>query len=244
MNYVTPMRRTHPPTMTEPAGSHDPVSVDFGGGLAFLHTPSIPSRGALALTHGAGGNCESPLLLRIASVWATAGFTVMRFDLPFRTRKPKGPPHPSRSAEDRQAIAEAIDHLRHHTTGFVAFGGHSYGGRQGSMIAAEHPGLADGLVLTSYPLHPPGKPEKARIQHLPELHTPAVFVHGTKDPFGTTAELAAALKLIPAATLVVDVLGAGHDLTPSKYDVPRRTLDGAVALFGASETVPRFDPAR
>ncbi|WP_415974690.1 alpha/beta fold hydrolase [Rhodococcus sp. 077-4] len=230
-------------------GPDAPAHIELGGGVAFLHTPSIPSRGGLALTHGAGGNCESLLLQRIATVWTAAGFTVLRFDLPFRVRKPKGPPHPSRSAEDRLGIVAAIERLRTDTTGFIAFGGHSYGGRQGAMIAAERPDLVDGLVLTSYPLHPPGKPEKARTQHLPELRTPTVVVHGTRDPFGTTAELSAALTLVPAPTLLVDIEGAGHDLAPVKYDAAAKTLDGAVSLFGSptsdsSVVVPLFDPSR
>lgn len=235
--------------MPELDGPDAPADIDLGGGVAFLHTPSIPSRGGLVLTHGAGGNCESLLLQRIATVWTAAGFTVLRFDLPFRVRKPKGPPHPSRSAEDRLGIAAAVERLRGETDGFIAFGGHSYGGRQGSMIAAEQPDLVDGLVLTSYPLHPPGKPERARTQHLPELRTPAVVVHGTKDPFGTTAELSAALALVPAPTLLVDLEGAGHDLTPTKYDAAAKTLAGAASLFGAptsdsSVVVPLFDPSR
>ncbi|MCZ4518359.1 alpha/beta fold hydrolase [Rhodococcus ruber] len=231
--------------MPELDGPDAPADIELGGGVAYLHTPSIPSRGGLALTHGAGGNCESLLLQRIAAVWSKAGFTVLRFDLPFRVRKPKGPPHPSRSAEDRLGIAAAIDRLRVETSGFIAFGGHSYGGRQGSMIAAERPDLVDGLVLTSYPLHPPGKPEKARTQHLPELRTPTVVVHGTKDPFGTTAELSAALALVPAPTLLVDIEGAGHDLAPIKYDAATRTLAGAVSLFSdSSVVVPPFDPLR
>jgi pimeloyl-ACP methyl ester carboxylesterase len=128
-----------------------PADIELGGGVAFIHTPPIPSRGGLALTHGAGGNCGSVLLQNIASVWAAAGFTVLRFDLPFRVRKAKGPPHPSRSEEDRMGIAAAVDRLRAETDGFVVFGGHSYGGRQGAMIASEQPGLVDGLVLSPIP---------------------------------------------------------------------------------------------
>ena len=226
-----------------------PADIELGGGVAFLHTPPIPSRGGLALTHGAGGNCGSVLLQNIASVWAAAGFTVLRFDLPFRVRKAKGPPHPSRSEEDRMGIAAAVDRLRAETDGFVVFGGHSYGGRQGSMIASEQPGLVDGLVLTSYPLHPPGKPDKLRTHHLPDLRTPTVVLHCTKDPFATTEELGAAFALVPAPTLLIDIDGAGHDLAPAKYDAAQRTLDAAVSLFESpladpSGVVPLFDPSR
>ncbi|MFI8569393.1 alpha/beta family hydrolase [Rhodococcus sp. NPDC078407] len=235
--------------MPELDGPDAPAEVDLGGGVAFLHTSRIPSRGGLALTHGAGGNCNSVMLQQIAAEWAAAGFTVLRFDLPFRVRKAKGPPHPSRSEDDRLGIAAAVERLRAETTGFIAFGGHSYGGRQGSMIASEQPGLVNGLVLTSYPLHPPGKPDRLRTEHLPALRTPTVVLHGTKDPFATTAELEAAFALVPAPTLLVDIDGAGHDLAPAKYDAARRTLEAAVSLFGTSPSdpsvvVPPFDPSR
>jgi uncharacterized protein len=91
-------------------------------------------------------------------------------------------------------------------------GGHSYGGRQSSMLCAEMPELVAGLLLLSYPLHPIRKPEELRTQHLPSLRTPALFVHGTRDPFGTIAELEPAIEMIPARTKLVEVQGAGHDL--------------------------------
>jgi predicted alpha/beta-hydrolase family hydrolase len=91
-------------------------------------------------------------------------------------------------------------------------GGHSYGGRQATMLCAEEAGLVDGLVLMSYPLHPPRKPEQLRTQHLPQLHTPSLFIEGTRDPFGSIEEMEAALKLIPGRTELFKVEGAGHDL--------------------------------
>ena len=91
-------------------------------------------------------------------------------------------------------------------------GGHSYGGRQTAMLAAEHPGGADGLLLLSYPLHPPKKPEQMRTAYFPELRTPALFVHGTGDPFGSLEELREAIAAIPAPTDVLPVEGAAHDL--------------------------------
>jgi predicted alpha/beta-hydrolase family hydrolase len=96
--------------------------------------------------------------------------------------------------------------------GKLFLSGHSYGGRQSSMLCAEHPGLVAGLLLLSYPLHPPRKPEQQRTQHLPNLRTPALFVHGTRDPFGSIPEIERALKMIPAKTKLLPVEGAGHDL--------------------------------
>ncbi len=80
------------------------------------------------------------------------------------------------------------------------------------MLCAEEPGLVEGLLLLSYPLHPPRKPGQLRIQHLPDLRTPSLFVEGTRDPFGTIEEIENAMKLIPAKTRLLTVEGAGHDL--------------------------------
>jgi len=80
------------------------------------------------------------------------------------------------------------------------------------MIAAERPGMADGLLLLSYPLHPPGKPEQLRTAYFPQWQTPALFVHGTRDPFGSIEELRAAITAIPARVDIMEVQSAGHDL--------------------------------
>jgi uncharacterized protein len=79
-------------------------------------------------------------------------------------------------------------------------GGHSYGGRQASMLAAEEPDLAAGLLLLSYPLHPPRRPARLRTAHFPKLTTPALFVHGTRDPFGSMDEMRAAVDSSPGRT--------------------------------------------
>ncbi|USC16670.1 alpha/beta family hydrolase [Rhodococcus sp. 11-3] len=183
-----------------------------------LHHPAGVPRGAVALTHGAGGNCDAAILRQVCSAFADAGFLALRFDLPFRRRRPKGPPQPSRAAEDRAGIAAAAEAMRVRTVGPLVLGGVSYGGRQTSILAAEQPDVADALVLLSYPLHPPGKPGKARTEHLPSLTVPTVFAHGDRDPFGTLDELRAALTLIPAPVVLVPVTGAAHDLGKAKTD--------------------------
>ena len=85
------------------------------------------------------------------------------------------------------------------------------------MLAAEEPALADALLLLSYPLHPPNKPDQLRTAHFPSLRTPAVFVHGTKDPFGTIEELRTALQIIPVRTELVTLEGLGHDLARGRF---------------------------
>jgi predicted alpha/beta-hydrolase family hydrolase len=177
-----------------------------------LHQPEHPTGEALALTHGASANCQSPLLVKLARAFAESGLLVLRYDLPFRQLRPKGPPHPAGAARDREGVLHAVKTLRGMASGRVFAGGHSYGGRQTAMTAAEQPGMADALVLLSYPLHPPGKPEQMRTAYFPDLRTPALFVLGSSDAFGTPDELNGAVRLIPAHTDVMLVERAGHDL--------------------------------
>jgi len=177
-----------------------------------LHVPGEPGGDALALTHGAGSNCNASLLVQVARAFAGAGFLVLRFDLPFRQLRPAGPPFPASAARDREGIERAVKALREMARGRIYAGGHSYGGRQSAMAAAERPDMAAGLLLLSYPLHPPRKPDQKRTGFFPELRTPALFVHGTRDPFASTEELREAMALIPAPTDLLPVERAGHDL--------------------------------
>ena len=199
----------------------------------YLHVPETPNGSGLILTHGAGGNAQAPLLRALADTFSAAGVTVFRCDLPYRQTRSFGPPGPADAARDRAGLMNAVVVLRtilgapllaevarsgdfarnqEKEKANIFLGGHSYGGRQSSMLCAEEPELVSGLLLLSYPLHPPRRPEQQRTQHLPDLHTPTLFVHGSRDPFGTTEELERALKMIPARTKLITVDGAGHDL--------------------------------
>jgi predicted alpha/beta-hydrolase family hydrolase len=201
----------------------------------FLHRPSSPSGNGLVLTHGAGGNAQMIMLVALAEAFAGAGFMVLRCNLPFRQSRPFGPPRPAEAARDREGLKNAVAAIRELSPGRVFLGGQSYGGRQASMLLAEEP-IADGLMLLSYPLHPPGKPDQLRTQHLPSLHVPTLFVEGTRDPFATIKEIEDARKLIPAKTELLTVEGAGHDLGfkgKSKRDeLPSRVLGRFQQLFG------------
>jgi uncharacterized protein len=164
------------------------------------------------MTHGAGGNAQAPLLRALGETFADGGLTVLRCNLPYRQARSFGPPGPGDAARDRAGLRNAVAAVKHVVPGNIFLGGHSYGGRQASMLCAEEPDLVSGLLLLSYPLHPPRRPEQQRTQHLPDLHTPTLLVHGTRDPFGTLAELERAIKMIPAKTKLLPVEGAGHDL--------------------------------
>ena len=178
----------------------------------FLHLPDNPTGDGFVLTHGAGSNAAAPLLVALAETLSADGFTVLRCDLPYRQMKSFGPPGPGDAARDRAGLKNALAALKKMVPGRLFLGGHSYGGRQSSMLCAEDPVLASALLLLSYPLHPPRKPEQQRTQHLPDLRTPTLFVEGTRDPFGSIAETERAIKMIPAKTKLMVVEGAGHDL--------------------------------
>lgn len=171
------------------------------------------------LTHGAGSDCNAPLLIAVAARFSQAGMTVLRCDLAFRRPGAKGPPSPATAAADRESLRAAVAALRDLVPGRIYLGGHSYGGRQASLLAADAPDIAAALLLLSYPLHPPKKPTQLRVEHFPRLCVPALFVHGTADAFGSIAELGAAIAAIPAPTRLVAIDGAGHDLKRGRFDL-------------------------
>ena len=158
--------------------------------------------------------------------------TVLRFDLPFRQLRPHGPPPRGSAERDQQGLHTAVAYMRRQTSGRVFLGGHSYGGRQASILSAAEPGLVDRLLLLSYPLHPPQRPSELRTGHFPDLKTPALFVHGTRDGFGSIDEMAAALRFIPARTELLPITGAGHELmTKKNRDELAKVVVEAFRLF-------------
>ena len=182
----------------------------------FLHRPKAEPGGGLVLTHGAGSDCRSPLLVALAEEFCAAGWLVLRCDLPFRQARPHGPPPRGSAERDQAGLRAAIAAMRRHTATRVYLGGHSYGGRQASMLAAAEPGVADALLLLSYPLHPPQRPDVMRTAHLPDLRVPSLFVHGSQDGFGSIPEMETAIHLIPMRTELIAVPDAGHELITRK----------------------------
>lgn len=208
----------------------------------FLHRPGSASRAGLVLTHGAGSDCDAPLLVALAAAFAARAVTVLRCDLPYRQGRRTGPPRPGTAALDRAGLKRAVALLGRLCPERVFVGGQSYGGRQASMLAAEEPQVADALLLLSYPLHPPGHPDRPRTGHFPRLRVPALFAHGSLDPFGSLDELEAARALVPARTALIAIDGAGHGLgrvardSRPAADTVERVVDGFLAFVGGGET--------
>ncbi|MBI1354712.1 MAG: alpha/beta hydrolase [Acidobacteria bacterium] len=188
-----------------------PALPDEPAVVGSLHEPVGETLGAIVLTHGAGGDRSSALLVSLCDAFARLGWAALRCDLPYRQKRPSGPPSPSGAKRDQEGLARALDSLREKSER-VFLGGSSYGGRQASMLLAERPELAHGLLLLSYPLHPPGKPEQLRTAHFPSLQTPTLFAHGSKDVFGEVSEMREAQRLIPAPVDLLVFEGASHGL--------------------------------
>jgi uncharacterized protein len=209
----------------------DAVAFSEGRVRGFIHRASGDGRDGLVLTHGAGGNARMALLEAVARAFAGAGVCALRCDLPFRLRRPYGPPSPASAAADRMGLKEAAAVMRSLVPGRVFLGGQSYGGRQASVLAAEDGAATEGLLLLSYPLHPPGRPHQARTSHWPALRTPALFVHGSRDPFASSEELRTAVALIPALTRIVEIEGAGHDLGRGAWNAKESVVEPFLELM-------------
>jgi predicted alpha/beta-hydrolase family hydrolase len=192
-----------------------------------LHRASGSDSDCLVLTHGAGANCQAPLLKTMAEAFCAAGVTVLRCDLPFRQARPHGPPMRGASERDQEGLRAAVAAMRRESPGRIFLGGHSYGGRQASILAAATPGLVERLLLLSYPLHPPKRPDQMRTAHFPSLQTPALLVSGERDGFGSKAEMESALELIPVRTELMMIPGAGHELMTAKNraELPGRVVE-------------------
>ena len=169
------------------------------------------STAALLLTPGASASRDQPALVAVDEAVAGLGVVVERMDFPYRLAGRRAPDRPEVLVAAVRDGAAALAARAGVAPADVFLGGRSMGGRMCSMaVAAGLP--ARGLVLISYPLHPPGRPDRARTGHLPELTVPCLFVSGTRDAFGSREELEAATAAIPGPVTHVWLEGGDHGL--------------------------------
>jgi predicted alpha/beta-hydrolase family hydrolase len=196
----------------------------------------------LLLAHGAGAGQTHPWMRRVAAGLAARGITVATFDFGYMASGRRVPDPPAiLEAAYREAYRALL--VLEGQSAFVFVGGKSMGGRIGSQVlaAGDLTPVPSGLVCFGYPLHPPGKPQQRRDRHLVSIRTPILFLHGSKDPFGTPDEMTALASALPNATLHV-VEGGDHSLAASKRADPHGTrleeaLDVAATWIRA-RTVP------
>ena len=165
----------------------------------------------VVLTPGAGAGSDHAALVSIDRALAADGITVDRVDFPYRLAGRRAPDRPPVLIATVVDAARALAERLGVGPDRIALGGRSMGGRMCSMAVAD--GLpAAALILVSYPLHPPGRPERLRTDHFPGIAVPCLFVSGTKDAFGTPEELEAATTAIPGPVTHVWLQGGDHGL--------------------------------
>jgi predicted alpha/beta-hydrolase family hydrolase len=171
-----------------------------------VDAPKGQPNAVLVLGHGAGGDLNDPLLAAVAKALSSRGMTVVRFNFPYRDA---GRRAPGSQADSENAYRDVATSQR--MAGVPLFcGGKSYGGRMASHIAAEGFEM-DGLVFLSYPLHPPGKPDRLRDAHLRDIHAPMLFIQGTRDPFAQADLLDKTVTSLRDARLL-RIEGGDHSL--------------------------------
>ncbi len=188
----------------------------------------------LLLAHGAGAPMDSDFMNAIAAALAGRGIGVARFEFPYmaRRRTEGGKKPPDRAPVLLESWRRAIDSAEWNFPGArLAIGGKSMGGRMATLLAAEPdcPGSVEAVITLGYPFHPPGKPDKLRTDHFGALAKPVLMVQGTRDPFGTRADVAG--YVLPKRATVLWAEDGDHDLKPRKAS--GRTHDQAIAEAGA-----------
>lgn len=182
-----------------------------------VHKPRQRSGIAVLLTHGAGGTLDTPGLVGLADVIARLGHVVVRVNLPHREAGRKSSPRADRVVGPFTEVARAVagkvdaDHW--------VLGGKSYGGRVATMAVAEG-AEALGLFCYGYPLHPPGKPEKLRVEHWPDVDIPVAILQGARDSFGTPDEFEPHIKKFPRRTTMIVVAGGDHSCKVTGKNAP------------------------
>jgi predicted alpha/beta-hydrolase family hydrolase len=180
-----------------------PVSVAFDG-------PRDASL-VVVLAHGAGAGMDADFMVAAAAALGSEGFRVCRFNFLYTELGKKAPDRQPVLEETYRAVLEGVRSEHDH----VVIGGKSLGGRIASMIVAQG-APADGLVFFGYPLHPPGRPDRIRKAHLPDIKVPMLFVEGTRDPFCPLETLEGVRAELKAPNEVAVIDGGDHSLKVPK----------------------------
>jgi len=179
----------------------------------------------VVLGHGAGANQLSNFMCMIAGGLAARGIDAMTFDFLYMEQKRHVPDPKARLESCYQAVIKTALGHRKLKQNRLVIGGKSMGGRIASQVAAAHPEDIAGLVFLGYPLHPPGRPDKLRADHLQDIRAPMLFVQGARDAFGTEAEIQAVIERLQLPAILYAVEGGDHSLkVPKRLGVPQETV--------------------
>lgn len=236
-----PARR--PSQTPDPAGDRQTVTAGTAHTTATIYRAAAPAGRLLVLAHGAGAGQHHPFMTAVASLLAARGIDVVTFDFNYM--------HERRKVPDRApALESCFGHVIDWTTARTEFSGHrvfiggkSMGGRMATHLAAagfvahggEGPSLA-GVIALGYPLHPPGKPQQLRTAHLTAIQTPLLIVQGSRDTFGTPAELRPIIGTMPAPVTLHVVEGGDHSFAVAQ--TPRERV-----LSDVADVIARWIPS-
>jgi len=184
----------------------------------------------LVLGHGAGADQTSAFVVSFATGLAERGMDVLTFNFLYTERGRRAPDTSSKLEACYRAAIEAARGSRKLKANRLMIGGKSLGGRIASQVAAAGVAEVAGLIFLGYPLHPPGKPDQLRTAHLPQIHAPMLFVQGTRDPFGTPAELRPILKKLKPRATVYEVTGGDHS-----FSVPKSAHVSQEEVYAAAQ---------
>jgi len=196
--------------------------------------PSDRATAGLILAHGAGGGQTSSFVVRAGQELAARGIVVATFDFPYITAGRSGPDKPAVLEAHWRTIVDEVRGRREFQRRPLFIGGKSMGGRIASQVAAAGLDGIAGLVYFGYPLHPPGRPQQRRDAHLPDIHVPMLFIQGTRDEFGTSAEIRALLPRLDAKTELVEIADGDHSFKTRAKITGRKPDAALVDVFDAA----------
>lgn len=206
---------------------HEQFLFPTGGtevSAAFAAPPDATA--AIIVAHGAGAGMDHPFLTGFTNALNDGGVATLRFNFPYREAGKKFPDRPPAAI---QAWRDAMEAAAARTAGLPLWAcGKSFGGRMASMAAAEGMPTA-GLILLGYPLHPPGKPEKMRDEHLYGLTLPMLFLQGTRDPFALPGELEPVAERVGPNAVVQRIEGGNHSFEVRGNKRPPEQIGGELA---------------
>jgi uncharacterized protein len=201
------------------------------GDVSAAWAPASDAFAALVVAHGAGAGMDHPFIVGFTGAANDLGVATLRFNFPYMEAGRRSPDPASAAIASYEAVFVAATERASSIP--VAVGGKSYGGRIASMAVAD--GMpAAGLVFLGYPLHPPGKPERVRDEHLYGIEVPMLFLRGTRDPFSEAAVLEPVLERLGPRAAYRPIEGGGHSLERSRKDDAREvgaSLGPLVAEF-------------
>jgi predicted alpha/beta-hydrolase family hydrolase len=189
--------------------------------LAYRAAPRARDDVTLILAHGAGANQASSFMVRFATSLAARGIDTITFNFVYTEQRTRLPDRNDKLEHCYRTVIEAVRGGKFHAHAGrrkLVIGGKSMGGRIASQVAAAGQEGIAGLVFLGYPLHPPGRPDKLRSKHLPNIRAPMLFVQGSRDAFGTPEELRAVLGGLEVAADLCMVEDGDHS-----FKVPKRS---------------------